>query len=205
VKAALLGLFAEIAAQLDRPQLDRPLALVIAAHRLGHQRPDFFLHLGFARQRFRFRHVRHLGLVREALLEQMERHRHGKDGVAVLDRHHAPRGKAAAVADAVDLVDDRHLGIAAEQKIRVQRMRRARRDVLDGAAGGDQRLADHLAAEHALPAVLRRAAAEQIELERLQVENFQQSFDGGRHCLSREQRPRRAGQSQMERAKIKPL
>src|SRR5690348_5716324 len=63
-------------------------------------------------------------------------------------------------------------------------MRRADRHVFDRAAGRHQRLADHLAAEHVLPAVLRRAPAEQIELERLQVEDFQQSFDGGRHCAS---------------------
>jgi hypothetical protein len=128
----------------------------------------------------------------------MKRHRHRENGVTVLDRHHAPRRKTAAVADAVDLVDDRNLGIAAEQKVGVQRMRRAQRQIFDRAAGRHQRLADHLAAEHPLPAVLRRAPAEQIELERLQVENFQQSFDGGRHCFSTEQ-------SQFERAKIKPL
>ena len=39
--------------------------------------------------------------------------------MAMLDRNHAPGRKTAAVADAVDLVDDRHLGIAAEEEIRV--------------------------------------------------------------------------------------
>ena len=43
-----------------------------------------------------------------------------KIALPVLDRHHAAGGEAAAVADAVDLVDDRHLGIAAEQEIGVQ-------------------------------------------------------------------------------------
>ena len=47
--------------------------------------------------------------------------------------------------------------------------------------GGDQRLADHLAAEHALPAGLRAAAAEQIVLERLEVEDGEQVVDGGGH------------------------
>ena len=37
--------------------------------------------------------------------------------------------------------------------------------------GGDQRLADHLAAEDALPADLRAAAAEEIVLERLEIED----------------------------------
>ena len=39
-----------------------------------------------------------------------------KIGLAVLDRDDAARGEAAAVADAVDLVDDRHLGIAGGRK-----------------------------------------------------------------------------------------
>ncbi len=41
--------------------------------------------------------------------------------------------------------------------------------------------ADHLAAEHALPAGLRRAAAEQVHVERLEVENGEQILDGGGH------------------------
>ena len=94
-----------------------------------------------------------------------------KIALAVLDRDHAPRGEALAVADAVDVVDDRHLRIAGQQEIGVQRMRRP---ALDGAGGGDQRLADHLAAEHALPADLRAAAAEQVHLELFEIEDGQQ-------------------------------
>ena len=56
-----------------------------------------------------------------------------------------------------------------------------RRPAVDRAGGGDQRLADHLAAEHALPADLRAAAAEQIDLERFEIEDGQQVLDGGRH------------------------
>ena len=63
-------------------------------------------------------------------------------------------------------------------------MRRPRGDVLDGAAGRDQRLADHLAAEHPLPARLRRAAAEQVHLERLEIENVEDFLNGGGHALS---------------------
>ena len=102
--------------------------------------------------------------------------------MAVLDRFDAARGEALAVANAVDLVDDRHFGIAAEQEIGVQRMRRPRRHVLDRAAGRDQRLADDLAAEHPLPARLRRAAAEQIHLERFEIEDLDQFLDGGGHA-----------------------
>ena len=97
--------------------------------------------------------------------------------MAVLARGDAPRGEALAVADAVDVVDDRHLGIARQQEIGVHRMRRPAG--LDRAHRGDQRLADHLAAEHALPAGLRRAAAEQVHLERFEIEDVEQVLDGG--------------------------
>src|SRR5205807_2116741 len=96
----------------------------------------------------------------------------------VLDRDHAPRGKALAVPDTVDLVDDRHFWVAGEQKIGVQRMRRA---AVDGAAGCHQGLADHLAAEHALPPDLRAATAKQVHLERLEIENVENGLDGRRH------------------------
>ena len=50
-------------------------------------------------------------------------------------------------------------------------MERVRRASIHRAVGCDQRLADDLAAEHALPAGLRADAAEQVLLERLDVEN----------------------------------
>ena len=90
----------------------------------------------------------------------------------------ASRREALAVADAVDVVNDRNFRIARQQEIRMHGMRRA---VLNGAHRGDQRLADHLTAEHALPANLRRAAAEQIFLELFQIENLQQVLNGRRH------------------------
>ena len=57
-------------------------------------------------------------------------------------------------------------------------MQRMRRAALDGAHRGDQRLPDHLSAEHALPAVLRRAAAKQVHLELFEVEHIEHRFDG---------------------------
>ncbi len=48
----------------------------------------------------------------------------------------------------------------------------------DGALRRDQRLADHLPAEHALPADLRAHAAIQVLLQRFQIEGVQEGFDG---------------------------
>jgi len=98
----------------------------------------------------------------------VERHRHGEYRLAVLDRDDAAGGETLAVADAIDLIDDRHLGISRQQEISVQGVRRPAGNV-GGAAGRNQRLPDHLSAEHALPAHLRRASAEQVLLEPLEV------------------------------------
>src|SRR5205814_4912503 len=100
----------------------------------------------------------------ETRLVNVKRDHQGKDRLAVLDRDHAPRGEALAIADAVDFVDDRHLGIAADQEIAVQRVRRA---AVHSAAGRDQRLTDHLPAEHALPAILWATAAKKIHFKLL--------------------------------------
>ena len=105
----------------------------------------------------------------------MKRHQHGKNRLAVLARGDAPRGEALAVPHAIDVVDDRHLGIAGEQEIGVHGMRRPRLHV---AHGGRPRLADHLAAEYALPARLRAVAAEQIDVEPLEIEKIEQILDG---------------------------
>jgi hypothetical protein len=63
-------------------------------------------------------------------------------------------------------------------------MRRPGRHVLDGAASGNERLADDLPAEYPLPARLRRAAAKQITFERLEVENVDQILNSGSHAVS---------------------
>ena len=101
----------------------------------------------------------------------MERHRQREDRLAVLDRGDAAGGVALAVAQPLDLVDDRHLRIAGQDEIAMQRMRQP---ALDGAAAGDHRLADHLAAEHPLPRGLRAGAAEQVHLERFEIEDRNQ-------------------------------
>ena len=71
-----------------------------------------------------------------------------KIGLAVLDGDHPAGGERAAVADAVDLVEDRHGRVARAQEVGVQRVHLA--VGLDGAGGGDERLAGDLAAEDPL-------------------------------------------------------
>ena len=85
MKAAALGLSAEIAIELDRPQLDRPLALVVAPHRVRHQREHPLLDGGLARNRLGLRDLRHPRLVAQAGLVAVKRDRHGEDRFAMLE------------------------------------------------------------------------------------------------------------------------
>src|SRR6202022_3066789 len=110
----------------------------------------------------------------------MKRDFYAEDRVSVLDCSDAPGGEALAVTNAIDLVDDGDRRVAAEQEIGVQGMGRPAGHI-DRAAGRDQRLPDHLSTEHPLPAHLGRAAAKQIELNRLEVERAQELLDGGWH------------------------
>ena len=60
-------------------------------------------------------------------------------------------------------------------------MQGVRPAILDGPAGGDERLADDLPAEDPLPTDLGAAAAIEIVLELLQIENRQKVVDGAGH------------------------
>jgi hypothetical protein len=73
-----------------------------------------------AAQLVRRGYVRHRLLVFEAGLLALERDDHRQDRLAVLDRLHAPRREGAAVAHAVDFVDDRQAHVAGAQEVGVQ-------------------------------------------------------------------------------------
>ena len=80
--------------------------------------------------------------------------------------------KLLAVADAVHLVEDRHGRVAGAQEVRVQRVHVAAR--LHRASGGDERLAGHLAAEHALAVLVGGDAAEDVHLDGFEIEQVDQ-------------------------------
>ena len=111
----------------------------------------------------------------EAGLLLVERGDHRKDRLALLAGDDAPGREAAAVSQPLDLEQDRLVGIAAEQKICVQGMGVA---AGDGALGRDQRLGQHLPAEHPLPAVQRRMADEPVVARRRKVEQGDEFVSG---------------------------
>ena len=81
------------------------------------------------------RHVRHFGLVLQAALLDLEGRGHVEDRLSVLDADDAPGGEALAVPDAVDVEQDRSLGVAAAQEVGVDRVQVA---VLDRRRRGDR-------------------------------------------------------------------
>ncbi len=142
--------------------------------------------------------VGHLVGVLVPRLGHVERRGQVEDRLAMLDGDDPTRGKAAAVADAVDVVHHRHLRIAEAQEVGVHRVHVTLG--VDGAAGGHQRLREHLAAVEAHALAVEALAAEQVHFERLEIEQGHQVVEGAhrsklpaRRITRRRPRPRRAG------------
>src|SRR5262249_61762761 len=106
----------------------------------------------------------------------MERHQHGKDWMSVLACSNASCREAFAVTNAIDVIDYRYLGIARQQEVSVQGMRRA---VLAWAHGTHQRLAGHLCPQHAGPAAPGGAGAEQVDWRGVSITDIDDICDSG--------------------------
>ena len=78
----------------------------------------------------------------------------------------------------IDLVENRHLGITRAQEVGMQRVHVA---LAYRAGSGHQRLARHLSAEDALPVFLWADPAEDVDLERLEIEEFDEMLQGRGH------------------------
>ena len=131
-------------------------------------------------------------MVEGGLFLDMKRNHDRKDRVAVLNRGDPPGRIALAVAQPLNLVNDRNLRIPRQNEIAVQRMRQPS---FNRAASRHHRLSDHLTAEHPLPARLRAVAAEHVHLDRFEIEDrnevdqsfghssaFGLWFGGGTNC-----------------------
>ena len=113
----------------------------------------------------------------EPVLGDVKGGRHREDRLAVLLGEDAPGREGAPVADALDDIVDRRVGIAGTQEISMQRMAVAFRN---GAGRRDQRLAQNLAAEDSLPARIIAATAEAVVVDGFEIQNGQEIVAHGR-------------------------
>ena len=104
----------------DRAKLERPL--------VGHKAPQFdrnrIQHIGRqvreVFQAVRLGNLRHIGLMRQAVLRNLKRRRQVEYRPTVLNGDHASIGKTTAVAGPVNVVNDRCVDVTATQEIAVQ-------------------------------------------------------------------------------------
>src|SRR5690242_2917576 len=108
-------------------------------------------------------------------LLHVERSRQVEDDLAVLDRRDAPGGKRPAVANSLDLVENRDPGIARANEIGMKGMDPTPRpgSVVDGPPGGHEGLARDLPPEHALALLVGAHATEDVDLDGLEIEEGQ--------------------------------
>src|SRR5690606_8046909 len=141
-------------------------------HRLGKPLSNRDVRLEFLRRR----HFGHLWkLVVQAFLRDLERGDQVEDRLTLLARHDAPVGEAATVEVPLDAKLYRMFVAAAAKKIGVKRMGMA--FVGYRPAGGDERLRESLAPEHAARPLFETATDESIAAARVEVEQQDQLRD----------------------------
>ena len=163
-------------------KFERTEAVQPTLHALGHVVEFLARQQGHGRHVLRRRHVRHVELVLEAVLRNLKGGSEREDGAAVLDGHDPTRAETPAVTAPVNVVNDRRIGVAGAQEVSMERVRQA---PLDGIAGRQQGLSQHLAAKHALGADVAAGAAEQVDLERFQLHQAQQLPESVRLAIHR--------------------
>jgi len=94
-----------------------------------------------------------------------------EDRLAPLDGDDPTRRERTSVTDPVDFVDDRAVRVARSEEVRVEGVDPA---ALDRTTCRDERLRGDLAAEDPKPAVVDAHAPEDVELDRLEVEQVEQ-------------------------------
>ena len=173
--ARLAGLRRLVAPEVERAELDRSdvieEALYPLLRGLARERGE----LDRVGQAFRVRNVRHRVLVFETFLLDLKGSGERENRFAALTRDHASRGEAAPVPDALDLEKDRFARVAAQNEINVERMQRP---ALHRTLRGDQRLRDHLAAEHSFPTVGRGMTDIAVRPEKLEIEERDEVVGG---------------------------
>jgi len=103
----------------------------------------------------------------KALFEDLKRGGHGEYSLAVLNGDNSSGGKAPAITDAIDLVDDRNRWITGTHEVTVQGVNDP--ICFNGSLGSYKCLPDHLAPKHPLPSHIGAFTPVEILLYSLEV------------------------------------
>ena len=171
---------AVLVAEVDRPGTVVPVADLVGVGRHPFLERRQFVGVSETRG--------HLELVREPGLLVVEAGLEVEDRAAVLDRDDPAGGEAASVADPVDVVENRDERVAGAQEVGVQRVHQPT-GIVDRARRRDEGLTGNLAAEHALAVLVGGTTAEEVHLDRLEVEEVDQVVERtlvhrGRHVAT---------------------
>jgi hypothetical protein len=162
--------------RLDRTFLEPPLAKLFR---------DFVGHLPaqieLGSQLVGTRHVGHRKLVFETLLLLVKGRGEVEDDLAALSRHHPASGEAAAVADAIHLVQDLGVHRTRSQKVGVQRV--DEQLLRYGSRHRRQRLGQHVAAEQPPPPEIGGLAHVPVLDHFLQLEHTHDLVAGVDHLV----------------------
>ena len=112
----------------------------------------------------------------------LKRADHGKNRLALLNRLNPAGSKAAAVAQRINLIDDRQISVARTQKVAMHRMHMAVR--VNSLTGRRQRLTQNLPTEQLLETEILTAATEQVFLDFLQCQQVYQIIQQFAHSGS---------------------
>jgi hypothetical protein len=99
-----------------------------------------------------------------AFLIGLKRGRHVEDLCIVLNSHNSSAGETSPIAASVHFIDDRMIGIAGSQKVRVQRMRGTS---VDRGIRSCKRLTEHLPTEDTVMPGIAAFTFESISIETL--------------------------------------
>ena len=166
VRGAFLG--GQHVLRFHRTQIDGKGTREALQHAGRYRCAVFFCQLPARQALLGRRHLRHFGLVRETRLAHLKGCREIQDDFVVLHGRHAAGVETLAVAQILHLENNGVVHIAGAQEVAVQGVRLTIRRYR--AAGGEQRLRQHLTAEDPLPTLVAMLAAKEGVVESLQVQ-----------------------------------
>ena len=130
------------------------------------------------RDRFRLLNFRSDSLMVETIFFSVKTCLHVVDRSTVLNGDHASSREALAIANAVNFIENGHLGIAGAQKVGVERVHST---LVDGPSGGHEGLRGNLATEYPLAFFVGLGTTKDVDFNSFEVEEVDKEIESFRH------------------------